>query len=107
MHSMIVLAPKSFTISVEFIAVCMEFNVTWVFNGNQIIDDSNKMIVNSDLSNSRYKTSVKITKSSERDSGVYTVMVTSVAGKDSVNITVKVLSKLLYLCIFVYYHKHL
>ena len=97
-----VLAPESFTISVEFIVVCMKFNVTWAFNGSQIIDDSNQMIVNSDLSNSRYKTSVKIIKSSETNSGVYTVTVTSVAGSDSVNITTKVLSELLCLCIYVF-----
>ena len=90
------LAPESFTISVEFIAVCMKFNVTWTFNGSKIIDDSNQMVANSDLSNSHYKTSVKIERSSERNSGVYTVTVTSVAGSDSVNITVKVLSELLY-----------
>ena len=96
------LAPESFTISVEFIVVCMEFEVNWAFNGSKIIDDYNQMIVNNDLSNSLYKTSVKIEKSSERNSGVYTVTVTSVAGSDSVNITVKVLSELLYCGSIVY-----
>ena len=93
-HCIIVIAPKSFTISVEFVAICMDFNVTWEFNGSQISDFSNHTIVNSNLSNSRYKTSVKILRSSERDAGTYTVTVTSVTGNDSVDIAVKILSEL-------------
>ena len=88
------LAPNSFTISVEFIAICMNFNITWEFNGNRVTNDSNHMIIDYDLSNSRYKTSVKILQSSERDEGTYTVTVSSVTGNDSMNITVKISSEL-------------
>lgn len=93
-HYITVLAPDSFTISVEFIAICMNFNITWKFNGNQITSDSDHIIVDYDLSNSRYKTSVKILQSSERDGGTYTVTVSSATGNDSANITVKISSEL-------------
>ena len=92
-HCITVLAPESFTISVEFVAICMHFNITWEFNGNLISNDSNHVTVNSDLSNSRHKTSIKILQSSKRDAGTYTVTVTSVTGNDSVNIAVKILSE--------------
>lgn len=88
------LTPESFTIHVEFVAVCMDFNITWRFDGNQITDDSNHNIVNSDLTNSRYRTSMKIRQSSERDAGTYTVTVTTTTGSDSANIIVKI-SKLI------------
>lgn len=94
-HYITVLAPDSFTISVEFIAICMNFNITWELNGNQITSDSDHIIVDYDLSNSRYKTSVKILQSSERDGGTYTVTVSSATGNDSANITVKISSELI------------
>ena len=75
----------------------MNYNITWEFNGDQIIDDSNHMIVHSDLSNSRYKISVKILQSSERDAGTYTVTVSSATGNDSANITVKISSELCFI----------
>ena len=95
MHCIVVLAPEGFTISVEFVIICVDFNVTWKFNGNQIVNDTNHVIVNTDLSNSRYKTSVKIVRSSTRDSGIYTVTVTTATGSDSANITVKIISKII------------
>ena len=93
-HCITVLAPESFTISIQFVAICMDFNITWEFGGNQIIADSNHDIVNRNLGNSWYKSSVTINKSSERDSGIYTATVTSNTGSDSVRITVKIISKL-------------
>ena len=96
-HCITVLAPESFTISIEFVVICMDFNITWKFNGIEITDDSNHVIVNSDLSNSRYKTSLKIIQSSGSDSGIYTVAITATSGSDSATIKVKVISKLLIL----------
>ena len=94
MHCIVVLAPEDFTISVEFVIICVDFNITWKLNGNQIVNDGNHVIVNTDLSNSRYRTSVKIVKSSIKDSGTYTVIVTAATGSDSAKITVKVISKI-------------
>ena len=85
--------PDSFTISVEFVGVCMDVNITWLLNGNLITDDSNHVIINSDLSNSRYRTSVKIIHSSERDFGNYTVTIKAATGSDSANIIVKIIGK--------------
>ena len=89
-HCLNVLAPESFTVCVEFVAICMDFNVTWEFDGNQIINDSNHVIINSDLSTSRYKTCVEVIQSSERDGGTYTVTVTAASGSDSADIIVKI-----------------
>ena len=89
-----VIAPDSFTISVEFVGVCMDFNITWLLNGNLITDDFNHEIVISDLSKSRYRTSVKIMQSSERDFGNYTVTIMAATGSDSANINVKIIGKL-------------
>ena len=89
-HCLNVLAPESFTICVEFVAICMDFNVTWEFDGNQIINDSNHVIINSDLSTSRYETCVEVIQSSERDGGTYTVTVTAASGSDSADIIVKI-----------------
>ena len=99
-HCNVVLAPESFTISVEFVIICMDFNVTWQFNGRSIINGSNHVIVNNDLSSSRYRTSVKIIQSSLQDSGTYTMTVTTAVGNDSANITVEVISKFI---IYIYY----
>ena len=96
-HCITVLAPESFTISVEFVAICMDFNITWEFKGKQIVNDRNVKIVNNSLGNSRHKTSLTIVQSSEKDSGTYTVTVTSATGSDSVKITVKIISKLLFI----------
>ena len=98
-HCITVLAPESFTISVEFVAICMNFNITWEFKGNQIADSLNVKIVNSKLDNSRHKTSLTIMQSSEKDSGTYTVTVTSATGSDSVKIIVKIISKPLFIII--------
>lgn len=92
-HSITVLAPEAFTVSIEFVAVCMEFNITWELDGKQINDDSNHKIVNTDLGKSRYRTSIKILQSSEKDNGTYTVTVASFTGSDSVNISVKISSE--------------
>ena len=89
-HCLNVLASESFTVCVEFVAICMDFNVTWEFDGNQIINDSNHVIINSDLSTSRYKTCVEVIQSSERDGGTYTVTVTAASGSDSADIIVKI-----------------
>ena len=75
----------------------MDFSVTWQFNGSQIINGSNHVIVNSDLGNSRYRTSIKIIQSSIQDSGNYTVTVTTATGYDSASITVEIISKFMYI----------
>ena len=92
-HCVIVLASESFTLSVEFVAICMDFNITWKHNGSLVNNDSDHMIVTSDLGNARYKTSIRVLQSAYRDAGVYTVAVTSASDNDSVNITVKISSK--------------
>ena len=89
----VVLAPESFNLSVEFVAICMEFNVTWKLNGSLVNNDSDHTIVNSHLGNGRYITSIRISQSSYRDAGIYAVTVTSATGNDNVNITVKISSK--------------
>lgn len=89
------LAPESFTISIQFVAICMEFNITWKFGGNLITEDSNHIIVNKTLGNSWYKSSVTVKHSSESDSGTYTARVASTTGSDSITIKVTVISKLL------------
>ena len=106
-HCIIVLAPESFTISVEFVIICMDFSITWQFNGRSIINGSNHVIVNNDLGSSRYRTSVKIIQSSMQDSGTYTVTVTTAAGNDSANITVEVISKLIIIIHIIYYRYEL
>ena len=89
----VVLAPESFNLSVEFVAICMEFNVTWKLNGSLVNNDSDHTIVNSHLGNGHYITSIRISQSSYRDAGIYAVTVTSATGNDNVNITVKISSK--------------
>ena len=95
-HCITVLSPETFTLSAEFVAICTEFDVTWEFNGSKISNDSNHVIIISELSKSRYKTSIRIIQSSESDAGTYTVTVTSTAGSDSMEITVKI-SKLAFI----------
>ena len=95
-HCITVLSPETFTLSAEFVAICTEFDVTWEFNGSKISNDSNHVIIISELSKSRYKTSIRIIRSSESDAGTYTVTVTSTAGSDSMEITVKI-SKLAFI----------
>ena len=97
-----VLPPEAFTLSVEFVAVCMKFSVTWKFNGNKISNDSNHVIIISELSKSRHKTSVRIIQSSKSDAGTYTVTVTSTTGSDSMEIIVKTISKLFFISIHSY-----
>ena len=92
-HCLNVVAPESFTVCVEFVAICMDFNITWEFDGNQIINDSNHVIVNSDLGVSRYKTCIEVLQSSERDAGTYTVTVAAATGSDSADIIIKIISK--------------
>ena len=96
------LPPEAFTLSVEFVAVCMKFSVTWKFNGNKISNDSNHVIIISELSKSRHKTSIRIIQSSKSDAGTYTVTVTSTTGSDSMEIIVKTISKLLLISIHTY-----
>ena len=71
----------------------MDFNVTWEFKGNQLVDGLNVKIVNTSLGKSQYKASLTILQSSEEDSGTYTLTVTSATGSDSVKIIVKIISK--------------
>ena len=108
-HCITVLAPESFTIFVEFVAICMDTSITWELNGNQIVDGVNVKISNDNLGNSWYKTSLTVLKSSESDSGTYTVTITSATGSDSVAITVQIISKLLQLfyllCCFTVWQK--
>ena len=86
-------APECFTVSVELISCCDDFNITWQFNG-QTIDGTKYMINNTVVKNCHYKTSLKVAQSCESDTGIYTVTITSGAGSDSVNISVEVISKL-------------
>ena len=90
------LAPESFTLCVEFVAICVDFNVTWEFGGNQIVNDLNTKIVISNPGNSRYRTCLTIIQSSETNSGNYTMKVTSATGSVSANITATIISKLLF-----------
>ena len=92
-HCLIVEAPESFSVCVEFVVICMDFIVAWEFNGSPITGDSNHAIVTSYLNNSRYATCIKITQSSEADAGTYTVTVTTASGADSANISIKVIGK--------------
>ena len=85
-------APEGFTLSVEFISCCKDFNVTWQFNGKSV--DTNHVINTTVVKNCHYNTSLKLEHSCESDTGTYTLTVTSGAGSDSVNISVKVISKL-------------
>ena len=94
-HCINVLAPESFTISVEFVAICVDFSITWEFKGKKIVDGINVKITNNNLGNSWYKTSLTVMESSENDAGTYTVTVISATGRDSVRITVQIISKLL------------
>ena len=96
-HCITVPSPEAFTLSIEFVVICVDFNVTWKFNGNKISNDSNHVIVVNNLGNSRYKASIRIIQSSERDAGTYTVTVTASTGSDSMEITVKIISKLLFI----------
>ena len=86
-------APECFTLSVEFISCCDDFNITWQFNGRSI-NNAKYVINNTVVKNCHYKTSLKIAQSCENDTGTYTVTVTSGAGSDSANISVEVISKL-------------
>lgn len=87
------IAPEGFTISVEFVAICMDYVITWQLNGKQIINDSNHQNVISGVNNSRYKASLRIIKSSERDAGEYKITVASATGNDSAKIIAKISSE--------------
>ena len=93
-HRRNVLAPESFTVCVEFVAICMDFKIAWAFYGKQIINNSNHVIVNSDLGVSRYKTCIEFAQSSERRAGTYTVTVAAATGSDSADIIIKIISKI-------------
>ena len=93
-HCITVVAPEAFTICVEFVAICMDFKITWEHDGREILSDSNHVIVNSDLGNFRYKACIRIIQSSESDSGTYTVRIGAATGSDSAVIIVKTISKL-------------
>jgi len=91
-------ASKRFTLSVKFIAICISYTVSWKFNGQQITNDSDHLITSNSVSSSRHMTSLTIMESSESKSGVYSVMVSSVHGNDSVNISVEIISKYIVTC---------
>ena len=86
-------APESFTLSVEFIAICINYTISWKFDGKQITNDSNHLITSNSVSSSHYMTSLTIMESSESKSGIYSVMVSSLHGSDRVNISVEIISK--------------
>ena len=89
-------APECFTLSVEFISACDNITVTWQFNGKDINNnDDNYMININIIKQSHYKASLQVKQSSENDAGTYTVTVTSTTGSDRVNISVRIISKLL------------
>ena len=92
-HCLIVKAPESFTVCVEFVVICMDFVAAWEFGGSLITGDSNHAIVTLALGNSRYATCIKITQSSEADAGTYTVTVTTASGADSADISIEVIGK--------------
>ena len=83
--------------TVEFIAVCVNYDITWKFDGKLINNDTNYLITKKSVSSSRYMTSLTIKESSEGVSGVYSLMVSSVHGSDSVNISVEIISKYNYI----------
>ena len=86
-------APEGFILSVEFISVCDNFTITWQFNDKNITD--NKYMTNATtIKDFHYKISLRILQSNKSDTGNYTVTVASPTGSDSVNISVKVISKL-------------
>ena len=91
-------APECFTLSVEFISVCDNFTIMWLFSGKDITNDVKYEITSSVIKQYHYKTSIKVKQSSESDTGIYTVKIKSTTGSDSVNITVKILGKLLVIC---------
>jgi len=86
-------APESFTLSVEFIAICISYTVSWKFNGQQTTNDSDHLITSNSVSSSRHMTSLTIMESSGSKSGVYSVIVSTVHGRDSVNISVEIISE--------------
>ena len=86
-------APERFTLSVEFIAICIKYTVSWKFDGHKITNDSNYLITSDSVSSSRYTTSLTIMEGSESKSGIYSVMISSVHGSDIANISVEVISK--------------
>ena len=96
-QNVLVQAPECFTLSVEFMSACDNITVAWQFNEKYITNnDDNYMININNIKRSHYKTSLQIKQSSENDAGNYTVTVTSTTGSDRVNISVRIISKLLY-----------
>ena len=90
----IVQAAESFTLSAEFISCCDNFTVTWQFNESYIANTDKYVINTTIIKRCHYKISLTVVQSSETDTGNYIVTVTSVTGKDSVTISVKIISKL-------------
>jgi len=86
-------APESFTLKVEVIAICINYSVSWQSNGKQVTNDTNHLITTTSVGSSRYIVSLTVMESSESNSGIYSVMVASRHGNDSVNISVEVISK--------------
>ena len=86
-------APENFTLSVEFVAICINYTVSWKFDGHKIVNDTNHLITSNSVSSSHYTTSLTIMEGSESNSGIYSAMVSSVHGSDIVNISVEVISK--------------
>ena len=88
-------APECFTLSVEFISACDNISVTWQFNGKHITNNVDNYMINfNNIKKSQYKASLQVKQSSENYAGTYTVIVTSTTGSDSVNISVRIISKL-------------
>ena len=86
-------APESFTLSVEFMAICINYTISWKFDGRKITNDTNHLITSNSVNSSRYMTSLTVMESSESKSGIYSMMVSSLLGSDSVNISVEIISK--------------
>ena len=75
----------------EFITLCDNFNVTWNFNGKPIVDHA---VTSSVINYPHYNTSLKVAQSSERDTGTYTVIVSSTCCNVSVDISVNIIGEL-------------
>ena len=93
-------APECFTLSVEFISACDNITVMWQFNGKYITSSDDNYMNNIDnIEQSHYKAILRVKQSSENDTGTYTVTVTSTSGSDRVNISARIISKLLHICV--------
>ena len=93
-------APECFTLSVEFISVCDHFNVVWQFSGIDVTNGTNHETTISLIKQYHYKTSIKVNQSSVSNTGNYSVTIKSSTGSSSVNISVKIIGKLLVVCNF-------